>query len=459
MRLTAPRIAIGGLAGDAGKTLLSLGLARAASRRGRRVAAFKKGPDYIDAAWLGAAASCPGRNLDTFLMDDAHLGRALATADLADLLVIEGNRGLFDGVDARGSHSTAELAKRVGAPLLLVVDVHKATRTVAAEVLGCCHFDPELKIAGVVLNRVATARQERVVREAVEAATEVPVVGAIPVLGKQLLPDRHLGLVTAAEHPRREEAIELAARAVEAHVSVDAVLALAAPAPVRAFPDAAPARRGPTARVAVVRDAAFSFYYPENLEALADRGAELVTVSALDDEPVPDVDAVYVGGGFPEVHAGRLAAAQGFLASLRRAEARGVPMYAECGGLMLLARALKVDGQVHAMAGVLDLEVEQTARPQGHGYAVGRIDRRTAFFAEGEEIRGHEFHYSRVSGGGDVSRTSMALGKGGGVAPGRDGITKGSVFASYVHVHAASSDAWADGLMAAARGRRATGER
>lgn len=453
MRLEAPRVAVGGLAGDAGKTLLSLGLVRAISNRGRRVAAFKKGPDYIDAAWLGAAASRPGRNLDTFLMDDAHLGRALATADGCDLLVVEGNRGLFDGLDAMGTHSTAELAKRVGAPLLLVVDVHKSTRTVAAEVLGCCRFDPDLRIAGVVLNRVATARQERVIRQAIEAATSVPVVGALPVLTSQLLPDRHLGLVTAAEHPRREEAIEHAAQAIEEHVDVGAILGLAAAAPVRAFPDASPARRGPAARVAVVRDLAFSFYYPENLEALTDRGAELVAVSALDDEPLPEVDAVYVGGGFPEVHAERLAAARGFMASLRAAGDRGVPIYAECGGLMLLARALTVQGRTHRMSGVLELEVEQTSRPQGHGYAVGRIDRRTAFFPEGQEIRGHEFHYSRVSGGADAARTALALGKGGGISAGRDGISKGGIFASYVHVHAASSDAWADGLMAAARGR------
>jgi cobyrinic acid a,c-diamide synthase len=453
MKLTAPRLAVGGLSGDAGKTLVALGLARAFSRRGLGVAPFKKGPDYIDSAWLGEAARRPGRNLDTFLMGDAQLGRALATAEGSDLVVVEGNRGLFDGADARGTHSTAELAKRLAAPVLLVVDVRKATRTVAALVLGCQAFDRDLRIAGVVLNRVATARQERLVREAVERATGIPVVGAIPLLRSTLFPDRHLGLVTAAEHPCRDEAIEGAANAVEAHVSLETVAAIAAAAPAVSFSDAPPPARGPSARVAVVRDEAFSFYYPENLEALAARGAELLPVSALAGEPLPDADAVYVGGGFPEVHAARLAAAEGFLASLRRARDRGVPIYAECGGLMLLARTLTVDGRSHRMSGVLDLDVEQTRRPQGHGYAEGRIDRENPFFAEGEEIRGHEFHYSRVTGGDDARRTAVALGRGGGVAAGRDGVCHGSVFASYVHVHAATSDAWADGLMAAARGR------
>ena len=452
VRITAPRVVVGGLSGDAGKTQATLGLVRALSRRGHAVAPYKKGPDYIDTAWLGMAAGRPGRNLDTFLMPDARIGGALLRAGKDAVIVVEGNRGLFDGVDEQGTHSTAELAKRIGAPLILVVDVRKATRTVAAVVAGCQMFDRDLRIAGVVLNRVATARQEKLVRHAIEQAAAIPVVGAIPVLPGESLPARHLGLLTADEHPRSAEAIERAAAAVEAHVDVDAVLAIAGTATPVEFRSVRRAPRGPAAKVAVVRDAAFSFYYPENLEALEERGATLLGVSALDDQPLPAVDAVYVGGGFPEVHVSRLARSRDFFESLRRAADRGTPVYAECGGLMLLARSLRVDGRPHLMAGVLDIDVEQTLRPQGHGYAVGRIDRPTSFFPEGAEIRGHEFHYSRVTGGGDSARTALALAKGDGITRGRDGITKGKVFASYVHVHAASDDAWADGLMAAARG-------
>jgi cobyrinic acid a,c-diamide synthase len=458
MRLSVPRLVVAGLSGDAGKTLVSLGIVRALARRGAKVAAFKKGPDYIDAAWLGAAAGKPGRNLDTFLMKDESLGKALETGAGADLLVVEGNRGLYDGVDAQGGHSTAELAKKLGAPILLVVDVTKTTRTAAALVLGCQKLDPEAWIAGVVLNRVATPRHEAVIRDAIASATGVPVLGAIGLLRSEArLVGRHLGLVTAAEHPGREEALEKIADVVECAVALDAVVALAGRAFERTFPEAAPPSKGDAVRIGVVRDVAFSFYYPENLEALEARGAELVPVAALEDEAIPDVDAVYVGGGFPEVHAERLSLARRFLGSLREAAASGVPVYAECGGLMLLSRDLSVQGRRYPMAGVLDLQVEQTVRPKGHGYAVGSVDWPNPFFAVGTELRGHEFHYSHVVAGADAGRTVMGLSKGTGVHERRDGVVKGNVWASYVHLHASTSDAWADGLVAAAR-RQAVGE-
>jgi len=205
MQLRTPRLVVAGLAGDGGKTLVSLGLCRALADRGRVVHAFKKGPDYIDSAWLTAATGRPCRNLDPYLMKEGAVGRAVMAAADNDFLLVEGNRGLFDGVDAAGSHSTAILAKLLGAPVILVVNVTKTTRTAAAAVLGSLHLDPELNLAGVILNRVGTARQERVIREAVESATGVPVVGAIPRLaGGDPLPGRHLGLVTAVEHPRRD---------------------------------------------------------------------------------------------------------------------------------------------------------------------------------------------------------------------------------------------------------------
>lgn len=454
MQLVEPRLVVAGLSGDGGKTLVSLGLVRELVRRGLAVAPFKKGPDYIDVAWLGAAAGRPGRNLDTFLMDRGALGASLATARGADLLVVEGNRGLFDGVDGGGTHSTAELAKRLGAPVLLVVDVTKTTRTAAALVLGCKLFDPALEIGGVVLNRVATSRQEALIRGAIEGATGIPVVGAIGVLrGEARLPGRHLGLVTAGEHPQRAAAIERLASAVGKGVDLDRVRAIAERARALDLPETGTVAGGPRVKVAVVRDEAFSFYYPENLEALEARGADLVPVEALEDGTLPPVDAVYVGGGFPEVHRERLAGARRFLASLRAAASDGVPVYAECGGLMLLSRELSVDGRSYPMAGVLDLVVEQMPRPQGHGYVTGRVDRANPFYPQGAEVVGHEFHYSRVVGGADAARTSVALTKGDGLGGARDGVVKRRVWASYVHVHARSSDLWADGLMAAARVR------
>ncbi len=454
MDLTLPRLVLAGLSGDSGKTLISLGLTRALAERGLTVRAFKKGPDYIDAAWLGAATGAPCRNLDTFLMSTAAIGDALASAEGADVAVVEGNRGLYDGFDAAGSHSTAELAKAVRAPVLLIVDVTKMTRTTAALVLGAKTLDQDLTIAGVILNQVATIRQERLVREAVESAAGVPVIGAVARLkGGGPLPSRHLGLVTAAEHADRDAAIARAAQAVAGGVDLERALAVARQAPPLSVASADVAQPGGRVRIGILRDEAFTFYYPENLESLEAAGAELVPLSPLADEPMPQLDGLYIGGGFPEVHAARLAGGTAVAGALRSRVARGLPVYAECGGLMYLSRELVVGGSVYPMAGVLDLVVEQTDRPQGHGYEVGVVTRPNPFFAEGTELRGHEFHYSRVvSGGGE---RVLEVRRGCGLGGGRDGLVNGRVWASYLHLHAGATPDWAEGFLALARAHAA----
>jgi cobyrinic acid a,c-diamide synthase len=457
VRFITPRLVVAGLSGDSGKTLVSLGIAAALKARGVDVAPFKKGPDYIDAAWLGAATGRPGRNLDTFLQGPEALGAVLSRGsggESSGLAMIEGNRGLFDGFDAAGTHSTAELAKRLDAPILLVVDVTKATRTVAALVLGCRALDPEVPLAGVVLNRVATPRQERVIREALAQAGGPPILGAIPRLDGDPLPARHLGLVTAAEHPRTREAIATAARLAEAHLDLDTLLEIAGRAPAVELPERKAPKRGAPVRIGVLRDEAFSFYYPENLEALEDLGAELAFFSALAGDDLPDVDALYIGGGFPELYAARLAENRVLAESLRAAVAEGMPAYAECGGLMYLAKELVTDGVAHPMVGVLDLVVEQTPRPHGHGYAEGTVERANPFFETGARLRGHEFHYSRPGGGKDRSATVVGLGRGTGIGDGRDGIVVGRVWASYLHLHALGTPTWAPGLVDLARTSR-----
>ena len=452
--MEAPRLVIAGLAGDTGKSLISLGFAAALRRRGLVVAPFKKGPDFIDAAWLGAAAGAPGRNLDTWLMPaEAILGSLRRAAAGADVAVIEGNRGLFDGMDAEGTHSTAALARLIDAPVVLVVDATKSTRTVAALVAGCAAFEPGLRLAGVVLNRVGTLRQEAVIRQAISRTTDIPVLGAVPRLPGADLPSRHLGLVTAAEHPDAQAALGAAADAVERFLDVEATLGIARSAAPLAAGDATPARRAPTrARIGVLRDRAFSFYYPENLEALEAAGAELVETSPLDDDRLPEVDAVYAGGGFPEVHAAGLAANGSFREDLRRRIAAGLPVWAECGGLMYLAETLAVDGRIHPMVGALPVVAEQTERPQGHGYVAARVDGDNPFLARGTELRGHEFHYSRVTGGAGGLPTVLALARGVGAAAGRDGLHLGSAVATYTHLHAAGTPGWAEGLVRAAAG-------
>jgi len=449
--LRAPRLAVAGLSGDGGKTLVSLGLARALVDRGLEVRPFKKGPDYIDAAWLAAACGHDCRNLDTFLMDEGAIAHSVASAAGADLLLVEGNRGLFDGVDAAGSHSTAALARLLALPVVLVINVTKMTRTAAALALGCRQLDPELILGGVVLNRVATARQERVIRGAMDAVG-IEVLGAIPRLrGDDPLPGRHLGLVTAAEHPQRDEAIRRAAVAVAENVDVDRVLAIARGAPNldAVTSDGACEPAGVT--VGYLSDEAFSFYYPENLERLRRSGARLVATSPARDRSLPEVEALYIGGGFPEVHAPRLADNATFAASLRTMTEHGLPVYAECGGLMYLARELVVGGVTYPMAGVLDVVVEHTDRPRGHGYEVGVVDRDNPFFTTGTELRGHEFHYSHIVDGADRDQTVLSLSRGTGTGDGRDGIVRGRVWASYLHLHDVGTPQWADGLLDQAR--------
>ena len=454
-QIALARLAVAGLAGDAGKTLVATGLARALRRRGLRVTTFKKGPDYIDSAWLAASAGSAARNLDTYLMPDSAIHASLArAAGASDIAVIEGNRGLFDGMDAEGSHSTAQLAKLIGAPVVLVVDVTKVTRTAAAQVLGCEVMDPKLNLAAVVLNRVASPRHEAVIREAIAQTTDVPVLGAIPRAGKLDLPSRHLGLVAVCEHPRSEEMLERAAEMVERSVDVSALIKVASEAPrLEVSPESPrPVSKAPRVRIGVARDVAFSFYYPENLEELEQEGAELVFVSPLSDETLPDLDALYIGGGFPEVYAARLAENAPFRDALRRRIAAGLPVWAECGGLMYLAGQLVSGGVPRPMVGALPIHVEQTDRPQGHGYVAARVDSPNPFLADGSVIRGHEFHYSRVTGGVDALSTVLAIDRGVGLGGGRDGVRVGNTVATFTHLHAAGVPQWAPALVRAARG-------
>jgi cobyrinic acid a,c-diamide synthase len=452
MRVKIPRLVIAGLSGDSGKTLVSLGIARALSDRGVAVRPFKKGPDYIDTAWLGVAARSTCRNLDTFLMTDEAMASALATAvHDADLILVEGNRGLFDGVDVEGSHSTAMLARRLAAPVVLVLDCTKMTRTAAALVLGCRAMDPELDLAGVILNRVGCGRHETIVREAVAGIAGTPVLGVIrSIKGDDPLPGRHLGLVTAVEHPDPEEAVKRAAEAVADGIDLDRLLAVAQWAPELELMPADTPIEQVAVTIGYLEGKAFSFYYAENLERLRAAGVQLVPVDPAGASELPEVDGLYIGGGFPEVHAARLGANTEFTASIRTRVDAGMPVYAECAGLMYLARELVVDGVTHTMAGVLDLVVEQRPTPQGHGYEVAVVDRDNPFFAAGTRLVGHEFHYSRLVSGSDREHTVLRVERGTGIGDSRDGITNGRVFASYLHLHAGATPGWADGFLSLA---------
>ena len=451
-----PRVVVAGISGDSGKTLISLGLLLLAREAGLPVAAFKKGPDYIDAAWLTWAAQRSCRHLDVYLMgSQVALGSFWAHAESAGLNVIEGNRGLYDGFDAHGTHSTAELAKLLRAPVVLVLNATKMTRTGAALVLGCQKLDPAVAIAGVILNQVSSRRHEAVIREAVETSCGVPVVGVIPrAKGDALLPGRHLGLVTPEEHPGIAVLRHNLLSVIQDHLDVNRILQIArsAPALAQARAPETVATDGRGLRIGYLKDSAFTFYYPENLEALERSGAALVPVSALSGAQLPDdLDALYIGGGFPETHGATLATNQSFLNSVARAAAGGLPIYAECGGLMLLARAIMWRGQRYPMTGVLPVAVEMCDKWQGHGYTQMTVDTPNPFFRVGLDLRGHEFHYSRILPDGDHPPTACAVTRGSGSYPGREGIICKNVWASYAHLHALATPEWAPGLLAAAR--------
>jgi cobyrinic acid a,c-diamide synthase len=453
-----PRLTIAALKGGSGKTTLSLGVIQALRDRDLSVAPFKKGPDYIDPFWHSEAAGAPCRNLDPYLMGREQVLSSFGYHGRGfDAAVVEGNRGLFDGMNTAGSFSTAELAKWLASPVVLAIDCSMTSRTVAALILGCKEFDPEMNLAGVILNPVANARQEKVIREAIQEYTGLPVLGAVPRLALNM-PERHMGLVPPQEHQAVADALHLAAGSVAAHVDVEALWSLMNSAPELAdtgppqglFPDHEPQGDGPV--IGVVRDAAFGFYYPENLEALANHGAKLAFCSALEDPDLPQIDALYIGGGFPETHAAELAANQPFRDAVQKAARDGLPIYAECGGLMYLGESITLAGEKFPMAGVFPVDFDMQKKPQGHGYTRCTVEADNPFMPIGYEFKAHEFHYSlpTVAAGFEPS-FAYRIHRGKGILGSGGGIMLNRVLGTYHHVHCLGAAKWAPGLVNAAK--------
>ena len=530
-----PRLCISALSGGGGKTLLSLGLTHALAARGHTVKAFKKGPDYIDAAWLAMAAGRPATNLDPYMLAPEQL-RALfvhamcktqaQTGSSEVFGVIEGNRGLFDGMDVAGSCSTAELARMLACPIILSVNCTKMTRTTAALVRGMTTFEPGLQFAGVVLNQVGTARHEDLLRKVIEEYTDVRVLGVLPRLKENPLPERHMGIASCGDtlSPQARAVLETLGSFVAEHVNLEDVMAAAraadcgpdgsvvvcapnaaaaaelfwstatpqtdAPAqnPVgavvevsRAMPQA---QAIPRPRIAYVRDSALWFYYEENLEALERAGAELVRLEIVGPNagqwPAPrgslpqtaaggEIDGLYLGGGFPEDCAAALSASP-HLQELVAWSKAGLPIYAECGGFMLLSQGIERDGQLWPMSGIFPVVAQFCPKPQGLGYVRGTVTADNPFFPQGMEILGHEFHYSRCHWEGPAPAHAMRLRKGQGMGgmlrdvnaagtnPGAgkkghniDGLLRQNVWASYMHIFAPAIPCWATNFVAAAR--------
>jgi len=456
-----PRLVIAALRGGAGKTVVSMGVSAAwRIKHGLRVVPFKKGPDYIDAGWLAFAAQSPCYNLDPFLMkSDEMLLSFVRHVGRGDVGLIEGNRGLYDGVDIQGSFSTAELAKLLGAPVVLVLDATKVTRTAAALVLGCQHLDPEVRIAGVILNQVAGKRHEKILRGAIERYCGVPILGVLPKESNMFFPERHMGLVPTQEARNAAEAMERAAAKTDECVDLAALWRIAESAdtlgwPARAVEIGTSLYASKPVKIGIVRDAAFQFYYPENLEALQERGAILHEISSFEDRPLPALDALYIGGGFPETHVEILAGNRTFRESLRREIEAGLPVYAECGGLMFLCENIHYEGCKFPMTGIFPYDVVLEAKPQGHGYTILECVQENPFFAKGAEFKGHEFHYSRIVGCDSSFPFVFRLQKGHGIVAGWDGMCYKNTLASYSHVHAVGNNSWAEAMVNSARCHR-----
>jgi len=440
---------------SSGKTTLCIGLAAALRARGEIVQPFKKGPDYIDPLWLGLAAGRPCYNLDPYLSGADELRAEFAQRmQGATLGLVEGNKGLYDGLALDGSNSNAALAAMLGAPVVLVIDARGMTRGIAPLILGFQAFDPSIRIAGVILNQLGGARHEAKLRAVIAHYTGVPVLGAVQTNEQLTIVERHLGLVPSNEAQAARARVEEIAARIAAQVDLEALLGVARSAPVLAAgrpresgDPVNPLTNGARLRVGIARDAAFGFYYPGDLEALRAAGAELVFFDALRDRRLPDVDALFIGGGFPETHMDALAANRALLSDLRHAIEAGVPAYAECGGLMVLARSIEWNGRRAEMAGVIPADIVMHARPVGRGYVQLRETGRGPWPARPAGapalIRAHEFHYSSVENLAPGLAFAYEVDRGYGIDGRRDGIVYKNLVASYAHLRDVAEHRWA----------------
>jgi cobyrinic acid a,c-diamide synthase len=448
--IAIPRLVLGGVASGAGKTTATVGLCRALRARGLRVAIFKCGPDYLDPTYHARAAGTVSHNLDGWLMGrTAALGTFTRAAAGADIALVEGVMGLFDGTSSTGDEgSTAEMARWLGAPVLLIADASGMARSFAALVAGFSGFDPALPVAGVIANRVGSRAHLDLLRQALAGAS--PLLGGLPRADEHAFASRHLGLRTADAEVASDARLDAWGALVDSWWNVDAVLTLARAAPPLPAPAVAPVSAAPSCRIGVAFDEAFHFYYEDNLRRLGELGAELVRFSPLRDAGLPDVDGLYLGGGYPELHAPGLAANTSMLSDLRAFAASGRPVYAECGGLMYLCQGIRTrDGGAWPMAGVLGGEAVMSDRLEALGYVEVETQTPTCLGGAGLRFRGHQFRYSRLVDAGTDCAYAVRKRRGGETAP--EGYRAGGVLASYVHAHWASNPLAAEGFVASCR--------
>lgn len=449
---------------SSGKTTLSIGLCAAFRQRGAVVQPFKKGPDYIDPMWLGQAAGRPCHNLDFYTMPHEEILRTLhQQASDADLALIEGNKGLYDGLDIEGSNSNAALARLTSTPVILVIDVQGMTRGIAPLILGYQSFDPELNIAGVIFNQIRGDRHEAKLRAVVEHYTDVPVVGAVHHEARLAITERHLGLIPSNENREARDKIDAIGERIADQVDLDRLQDIARQAPALKGGDAVvPANASPRdVRIGIARDEAFGFYYPGDIDALQAAGAELVPFDTLHDQQLPPVDGLFIGGGFPESRLAELAANKPLREAIHTAIEAGLPTYAECGGLMYLCRQITWQNETQPMVGVIEADVVMHPRPQGRGYVRLRETADSPWPADdrpaGDAFPAHEFHYSALENLSGPRRFAYEVLRGTGIDGHHDGLVYKNLLACYAHLRDTDYHHWARRFVAMIRRHKANG--
>ncbi|MDT8403988.1 cobyrinate a,c-diamide synthase [Sulfuriflexus sp.] len=456
-----PHVLVSAAHKSSGKTTISIGLCAALNARGIKVQPFKKGPDYIDPMWLASASGRDCHNLDFYTMQHEEiLDNFSRFAHAADFSLIEGNKGLYDGLDLDGSNSNAALAKLLEAPVILVLDARGMTRGVAPLILGYQAFDTDVQIGGVILNRLGGSRHESKLRRVIEHYTDVPVIGAVHQHEDMAIVERHLGLMPSNEAQAAGQHIANIARHVSESVDLDHLLEIGGQAGEITTPAAQTITAAATdLRIAIARDAAFGFYYAGDLQAMHDAGAELVEFSSMDDSSLPkNIDGLFIGGGFPESCMDRLAANKSMLESIRAAIENGLPVYAECGGLMYLSRSIRWDTERYDMVGVIPGNIQMHAKPQGRGYV--RIREVEDFIWPAQdscrEHQAHEFHYSSLENFSPDSdyRFAYEVMRGHGINGSHDGIIYKNMLACYTHQRHVKNNPWVKRFIDFVRGKR-----
>ncbi len=429
---------------SSGKTSVSIGLAGAMVKRGQSVQTFKRGPDYIDPIWLSAASGKPCYNLDFNTQSPSEIDRLFALKSKgADISFVEGSKGLYDGVDVGGADSNAALASQLSLPVLLVIDCKGMTRGIAPLLLGYQAFDEAINIAGVILNKTGSTRHQGKLRQAVENYTDIPVLGMISKSSAMEIPERHLGLTPANEMESAAKVIENMTRTVEEGVDLDAVMALGQKGSGGEAFDRAAQQLDVT--IAIARDAAFGFYYPDDLEAFILAGAKLVFFDVLNDAELPACDGLFIGGGFPETHLAKLTQNKSMRASIRSALEAGLPCYAECGGLMYLSRSISYQGQTAEMVGTIPGAITMSDRPQGRGLVKlqATVLSPWPFVAKSDGLLpAHEFHYAKLEGLPKGMRYAYDVKRGYGIDGDHDGLLIGNCLASFTHLRNSSRTPW-----------------